>query len=502
VLVRVVSCADLGLAAALMQAGLPVEVLLAPDVAPNPREGPSAPFVRMPSGVTAAELDDFALALSDVVLWDPRSGPEPELIRLGREQKKPIVQAGDELPTLPVPHPEIAGWLDTGKWQWRWFGRHVCGRTEQFWMELFAFNWRGPARGGSKYSRGRLRRCIALGWSNFQQPYFAPEDATIEGRDWRKLAPDTRSADDTALIVQRFNSLDQSALCGSLLHRDLIWIAYFASAFAVLAAVMGSLGSFRQGMTWPITELVTLSVIFLSIVLIRGVHLQDHWTSCRLAAEQLRIARLCLPLFVVPWALRAADRPSPDASEFTVRALDEVKRAVRDQGLPRPAPDLTPAKAAAWLKLIVSDQASYHDNNAGRLERAENNLRAWAFVFFLLAVTAVILHFFHEMPLLTPWLMPWLLPWLLIFTAAGPAFAAALHGVSTRLGIVHRIALSRDTRLELDAISARLADFDAARHPEQAWRELRALALKASNAMGNENASWHSLVRRERDDIT
>ncbi len=95
-------------------------------------------------------------------------------------------------------------------------------------------------------------------------------------------------------------------------------------------------------------------------------------------------------------------------------------------------------------------------------------------------------------------------PYLLIPTAAGPAGAASLHGVRTRLGIVHRIALSRDTGAELRAIHDRLEQFRrdlGDMTPERAWSEIRMLAMRASTAMGSENTSWHNLVRREKDDI-
>jgi hypothetical protein len=173
-----------------------------------------------------------------------------------------------------------------------------------------------------------------------------------------------------------------------------------------------------------------------------------------------------------------------------------VKRAVRDQGLPRPREPFTPIQAAAWLDLIVHNQAEYHEDNVRRLEHAEKRLHNWAFVFFILAVLTVLAHFLP--------VSPNALPYLLVFTAAGPASAASLHGVRTRLGVVHRIALSRETGAELKTIHDKL---DQLRHspadmtPERAWPEIRKLALRASTAMGSENTSWHSLVRREKDDL-
>lgn len=496
-LARVRCSVGLGVASNLIAAGLPMDVLLAADLPHDElQSGLAASAVAMPPGSSVAELNDFALALSDILLTGAEWSADPGLVGLAREQEKPVIAAGEGLPPLPIRHPDIAGWLHTQRPHWNRFGCHFAGRLEQFWLELFAFNWRGKPNGGRRHSRERLRRCLSRSWSNCWPPYFAPEDADDEVRDWRKLAPDTKARDDHALIVRHFNSLDHSALYGAFLHRDLIWIAYFASAFAVFAAVMGSLPSFEFGLFWPSMELLALASIVGIIFVLRQTHLQDHWTSCRLAAEQLRIARLCLPLFVVPSLLRGADQWPPGAPVFTVRALEEVKRAVRDQGLPRLREAFGPAQAAAWLDLIIHDQADYHENNERRLEHAEKRLHNWAAGLFLLAVLAVLAHFLPEMPKVVPY--------LLIPTAAGPAGAASLHGVRTRLGVVHRIALSRETGAELNAIHDRLAQFRrnlADMAPERAWSEVRSLALRASNAMGSENTSWHSLVRREKDDI-
>ncbi len=500
-LVCVRGAGGLTLAVHLSEAGLPMDILLASDIEPGDDWPPSliASATRMPPGSKPEELNDFALALCDIVLTGPDRLADPDLISKAEDQRKPVILAGDALPALPVRHPDIAGWLHTTKRRWRVVLCHASGRLEQFCLELSAFNWRGREAGGRKHSGQRLWRCVSGGWKDNWRPYFASEEPDDDARNWRKLAPDNRARDDPALIVDRFNSLDHSALYGAFFHRDLIWIAYFASAFAVFDAVMGSLKYFEGGVGWPSVELFTLGGIVGIIAFLRVTQLQDHWTSCRLAAEQLRIVRLCLPLFVVPSVLRSADKASPGTPIYTMRALEEVKRTVRDQGIPKLRKDFSPAGAMAWLELIVADQASYHEINERRLERSEYRLHDWAAGLFLLAVLAVGTHYFGKVP----WIAA-VVPYLLILTAAGPAAAAALHGVRTRLGTVHRIALSRDTRLELDQIQAGLAKLKlnlANLPPERAWSEIRALALQASNAMWLENTSWHNLVRREKDDI-
>jgi hypothetical protein len=86
---------------------------------------------------------------------------------------------------------------------------------------------------------------------------------------------------------------------------------------------------------------------------------------------------------------------------------------------------------------------------------------------------------------------------LLLLSAAAPAFAAALHGAGTRLGIVHRAELSGDAMRELDRISRELKALDLA--APGALQEMRRLAQRAAEAMGSENTAWHHLVRRQED---
>lgn len=91
---------------------------------------------------------------------------------------------------------------------------------------------------------------------------------------------------------------------------------------------------------------------------------------------------------------------------------------------------------------------------------------------------------------------------LLLWTAAGPAIPAALHSAATRLGIVHRIALSATAVQDLQVIDDALTDMTCCPHlTEKDWPAIRALTLRAAEAMGQENTSWHGLVRLQRDGL-
>ncbi len=484
-LMLVVDDAGLALAEALAGAEIPVEAVLAPEVAP-----PTAaiPWVRMPIDPAT---HDFVLALSDAVISLPEL-PETTLLTRARELEKQIVTLEGMLPVLQR-FTSMTDGLDPDHHRGRARGHCVFGRLEQALLELLAFNWLGWASGGVAESCKRLRR--ALGWKWRPAAYHGP-------KAWLHGMPDLAARDPSAPLSRRFAALDRSALHGSYIHRDLIWVTHFMAAAAVFAAVAHEidLGTWLRGTPWAVAELVMLALILGFLFTARGKRLQDRWTACRLGAEQLRILRLCLPLLLVPRILRSVDRPPlPDVSgrarDFTGHALAEVKRAVRDHGLPQLVPDFSPERAAAWLALMIEDQAGYHRSNCCKLELAQHRMTALSSLFFFLALAAVVAEI--ALPTFSDGAK-----YLLLVTAAGPAFAAALHGAETRLGMVHRAALSRDAEADLTEIHdalQRLAQAPPA--TEAAWTQVRALALRAADAMGQENTSWHSLVRRQRDDM-
>lgn len=481
----------------LARLGVATEILLGPAVAAPPT---TAFVARALPGTSPTDLTELALALSDVVLVSSTpadSSLPPALAVLGKKMIAPgePVPAAERIDFVHDLDPHVPN-------SWRAFGRRTFGRFEQFLVELFAFNWRRKGKGGHKggiaESWKRLRRSFGGGWG--PSAYFAPAG-------WEKLEPD-RAVQASSPILSCFNVLDRSALYGAYIHRDLVALEHIGAAFAVFAAVAGHID---LGMTylrdlgwewlgehvWGVAELITLVTVAAMVLRARMTDLQDRWTACRLGAEQLRIALMSMPLLVLPSALATADTPPPakehggghNETQYGFLALTQVKRAVRDHGLPRVDPACTPAQAVEWVRLIVGDQIAYHRNNHAKLERAESGLRILTQSIFALAVVAVVAHFWSESRL------------LILATAALPAFAAAVHGTGTRLGIVHRAALSGEMTEALTKIDAELAKAAKVTPPEEAWGAVRRLSFRAAEAMGGENTSWHGLVRRYRDDL-
>jgi hypothetical protein len=446
------------------------------------------PLAQMPPGSTEAQTNDLTLALADRLFApEPSSGsplakPLQDFLKLAADLHKPFIVPGEPSLLRKERLRGVSHGLDPEQWFWLPPFRCLPGRLEQFLLELFAFNWKGWCHGGFAESKRKMRRCLSLkGWKN--ESYFAPGT-------WKELVPDHAARDFGQPIVDGFDRLDRSALFGSRIHRDFAWVAYLAAAFAVLFAVLGSIEALRilPDRAWSGAELVALLMILIITGISRLSSLRDRWTACRFGAEQLRIARMCLPLMVVPAALCTDDSvPRPTESQ---RALAKVKRVVRDQGLP----DLrtpSPLEAANWLDLIVSDQTNYHLDNHEKLESAEKRMVWLTVILFGFALAVVGSHFWYD---------DGEGKYSLIWTAAMPAFAASMHGVTNRLGFVHRIELSLDAEAELKLIRDDLKPLSAGGAPD--WAPVRDLARRAADAMARETTSWHSQVRRQKDDLT
>lgn len=456
--------------------------------------------VKAPPDMSRNELIKFALALSDVVLISEGKGNEEWAQYAEQSLGKTLVAIGSPVPALPADAVDVTKHLDPKTPGWHRWGQCLVGRPEQFMLECLALlSW-----GDGKKRKNRVWRSF-WGWRP-PQDYFAP-------KEWKRACPD-KATEPLAALIGRFGIMDRSALYGSYIHRDITWIAYLGSAFAVLSAVAGHVFgaspsnwagqaelSAIGGHVFAFIQSSWIEFGFLTwvlglVIFAQWTRLQERWTACRLGAEQLRMVCMSLPLLVLPPAFATADAKastdSEDPIDYELSAIGQVKRALRQQGLPRvDFGALTATEAARWIQLIVVDQMHYHEHNQHTLERAEKTLGALSTSFFLASWVMVVLVLFrHDNPL------------FFLATAAGPAFAAALHGAGTRLGFVHRAALSSDMSRQLKEISYSLDELiRTAASSVQAWEKVRGLTFEAAKAMGAENTSWHRLVRRYRDEL-
>jgi hypothetical protein len=364
--------------------------------------------------------------------------------------------------------------------------QRISGRIERLLTEAIAFGWQGWGAIGIHTSATAIAKVINPGWK--VSAFLASEDKLARQQSLLGITATS------APIIAAFNRLDVAASVGAGMHRDQVWLVHIAGALAVYAAVSGSLsetGAGGSGHGWAVVELVALAVIGVLTFLVQRLRLQERWTACRLAAERLRIALICQPLLVVPTFLQGEDVDPPTGRpDFDAIATQEVRRVVREAVSAVVQTQPSRKDGVEWLKFFVDDQLVYHNNNLEKLECFERRLNNLITVSFFVTLLTVLVHFFVEAPR------------LLLVTAAGPAILAALHGTATRLGIVHRIALSRDTAAVLKGVKKDLDALSQSQANEtDDWHSLQRLAIKASEAMAQENLSWHGLLRREKDHV-
>ena len=495
-LIRVERDADMALARAVAEAGLPLQLLIAPGVA-----APDAPlhFACMPETSQQKDANEMALALSDVLLA-PR-GLNGPIVKLAGRLRKRMIEPGQTI-VAASPAPDINLGLDPA---YGWARRlwQLTGRIETSVLECLAFRRQGSHPGTYTRSLDKLADCV--------RPKPAPRTDFAASFDWKEIAPDRSDVSHAAPIVASFNAADRSAIFGASWHRDAIWVLHASAAVAVALAVVGATphaqdsAHHSHGISFlHIAEPIALFFVIVCVAALQWSRLRERWLECRFAAEHLRIARMCLPLMLLPEALRTTERPAESALEddkVAHCAIEFVKRAVRDQGLPRHAADMSSRTVARWLMLIIDDQRQYHENNHRKLEKAEKRLVFLATFIFSLSLTAVLIRILYQIFGLQH--AATVAENSLLFTAGGPALAAALHGASTRAGIVHRAALSEETagllgnmKIEITALHD-----DNSMSENERQQELRRLAVEAAAAMETENNSWHSLMRRQHDDI-
>ena len=136
------------------------------------------------------------------------------------------------------------------------------------------------------------------------------------------------------------------------------------------------------------------------------------------------------------------------------------------------------------LREEVAGQRRYHAAKHHQLHRQHVLLHRTALVLFVLTFGAVLLHFVLHAA------------WLLIFTAFGPALAAALHGIGVKLEIGRLAGQSHAAEQELAALLASLDAFT----PEatwEGWLRLRELTLTAAQVMSRENIQWQELLSHQ-----
>jgi hypothetical protein len=496
--------------------GLTVEILSRAHLTPLANE--NLRFAEMLPGATQEDTDLFALSMCDTLLLPDESKAAAFYGELkkksGRELKKPTIRiigtspAQVQMPRLSrlltvdprVARPLLGRTLRRGL-EWVtgridphaiqcasfWGNRFPGRKPERHNIRLSPFDYAVPTQNPIPDPDSPSQRCFA---------YFGPDG-------WEECVPDElRGPPHETELLQDFRVLDRGARFGAWLQRDIVWTTNLAAAFAVFAAVCGILGLnlastgfgrfFARKMFeidvdwgWTLLEVFCVATALIPVFFAWRVHLQGRWMACRLAAEQIRIGYMCLAVGILPPVLllpdEGLDPADGDRENYRYSAVAMAKRLLRNHGLPRTdRRDLQ--SAINWVRMIVRDQFTYHSRNHRRLEEAEHGLNGWAILFSAAVVFAVCIHLFCQKYEL-----------LELVSAVGPALAAALHSIGTRLDIVHRSDLSADTAKRLAEVDHALAAIDPSK-PDEAGAIFRDLTLQAAEAMNTETEQWHRLV--------
>lgn len=338
----------------------------------------------------------------------------------------------------------------------------------------------------------------------------------------------------------RFDEVDRAATHAALSHRDQIVALHVLAALAVVCAVAGAIRLFGGSALWALAEFAVLVRIVWLVVREkrRKVPVHRAWLLLRQAAEALRLQALLRPFLAsLPALERSHWRGEPgrthppddrsgegDRTEEDDRAVGHgmqlvspqtwwASRSVRDTG---PLANTAEGdyvvqsrfdELVGTLRSLIEDQRDYHARTHERWHRLHHGLeRAMLWIFVLVSAT-VLSHLFalgvqflenhgQALPHALTGVAHWLHEqrWLLLITAAGPAFAACLHGIGGKLEIRHVAEQSGAMRHRLDDYREALDQLER-QGGDDRFMALRALAIQVASAMYAEHETWFTLLR-------
>lgn len=301
-------------------------------------------------------------------------------------------------------------------------------------------------------------------------------------------------------IRARFEWSDKLANRYAGRYRDVTWLLYLFSGLAVFAAVAGAIHLWvdDKSYVWAYAELCSIILIIVLVALSRRGGWHSRWLFHRSLAEQLRYSRLAYP-FMLSWFHGRVDLSGNLGVDLSQRDPIGwlVHRSFVAAGLPESRSNEHKSNLAlphellsAYAKVILDGQHKYHARLAHQMHVVAHRMHLATTGMFALTTAAVLLHFvLHE-------------KWLLIFTAALPAFAAALHGIKVQLEFDRLSATSQemantlqDTLMAIDSLSSSGLD-DCSK-----WLRLRGLVLGACVKLASAADRWNDVVRHRKVDL-
>jgi len=316
--------------------------------------------------------------------------------------------------------------------------------------------------------------------------YDKPHQASIES--WRGELEFCRHCGLDDAQWARFDAVDRAATRAGHRHRDNVVLLHLLAASAVFFAVSGAVALFGSVWPWAVLELAVLCAI---VFLVRkersksgsSVPVHRAWLELRREAEAFRVKAM-LYAFGVDYA---RDIPELAGKHQSLELESRETPVALDRNAQRKT-----------IASLLRDQIDYHDENERRWKAVRRGLeRAIRWIFYLVLVAVVL----HLVPLAMHGLeqlgrirldgVHGLLDFLhspkwLLLTAAGPAFAAGLHGIAVKLEIQR---LERSSH----AMAKRLRGFRQALEGDPDM-ETKPLALAIARAMYAEHDAWFNLM--------
>ncbi|MBF0565824.1 MAG: hypothetical protein HQK89_11320 [Nitrospirae bacterium] len=316
---------------------------------------------------------------------------------------------------------------------------------------------------------------------------------------------------------QWFDRVDRAATHAANKHRDNIVFIHLLSSFAVFGAVAAHI---IWGGFFELLELGILAWILFMVLRNQGPYLtHDTWLNFRQAAEALRMSAALHPVLAsLPmlhrnvWASSAGKGPAiaKPYHWFVIQLLREAGPPTRtDEGIYSIETEFP--GLSAGLRALIDDQIGYHDGAYSRYHNTYHRLHlltVWVFILVLLTVVIeLIAHFLlvfdpdgqrlYECIFKIATCIHDHSNLFLLSTAFLPAFAAALHGITTKAELQRLGTNSKRMKDRLETLKEAVESLDASDGP----MALRAVAIETAVTMYAEHDSWAELMADHDIDI-
>lgn len=292
-------------------------------------------------------------------------------------------------------------------------------------------------------------------------------------------------------LKSTFAKFDKAANFFAGLYRDINWIVYSLSAFAVFSAIAGSIALAGSSLIWAIAEVFAISLVIFLVSFAKKYEVHEQWLSNRFRAESIRYSRVCLPFLLAPSTMKYVPFNANELDgDEGLDDLKLVRRLMIDSGISRPKnndsyiPSDHFDQLRSYALHILDGQMNFHKRTAHRNHHIAHNLHRMSLMCFTLTGLAIIGHFVVHSDY-----------WLLL-TAALPALAGAIHGLATQNEFERIGQISIVTYEQLVAAHSELLNNDRWSDLDDAQRFLRMqwLIKDAVDVMAGSARSWQDIV--------